>query len=99
MNRATPKALDLTIPLQLYQFAATRICDPKLFFPTQSTSVTWVTAQDTRSDYFIFEAHGVDASQGVVDHNARIVRATPHESPARVALDMSAFEGKADMAF
>src|SRR5262245_3008898 len=25
--------------------AATRICDLKLFFPTQSTSVTWVTAQ------------------------------------------------------
>jgi hypothetical protein len=76
--------------------AATRICDPKLFFSTQSTSVTWVTAQDTRSDYFILEVHGVGASQGVVDQNARIVRATPHESPARVAPDMSAFGGKAD---
>jgi hypothetical protein len=45
--------------------------------------VTCVTAQDTRSDYSIFEAHGVGASQGVVGHNARIVRATPHEPAIR----------------
>src|SRR5262249_54891438 len=71
--------------------AATRICDPKLFF---SNTIHFC---DLGHSARYSQRRGVGASQGVVDHNARIVRATPHESPARVAPDMSAFGGKADM--